>query len=85
VAAGRRSLTVRLVRPSSHSARPARARRAASNRATRCGETDGDNRVGKGEGARKGGTSGGAPRLWRDDGAVGSARDGGVPVEGQLR
>jgi hypothetical protein len=44
----------------------------------------GTTRTGKGEGAGKGGTSGDAPRRWRDDGATGSALDGGVPVEGWL-
>jgi hypothetical protein len=39
----------------------------------------------KGEGVGQGGTSVDAPRRQHDDGAAGSARDDGVPVEGWLR
>jgi hypothetical protein len=39
-------------------------------------------RAGTGEGTRQGGSDGDAPRWWRDDGAVGSARDRGVSLEG---
>jgi hypothetical protein len=49
------------------------------------GKSIGTARAGKGEGAGQGGTCGDASRRRRNDEAAGSARDGGVPVEGRLQ